>query len=355
MSGLGAEPGKDTDAIGTPYSSTSYSPSSKETDYVDLFQRKIPIAFVLILSCAVHWSFMSNFGMQITAQQERGAFLVLGVVLMTVFYVAEVMFLYSYFLCMFTAPGNIPRTAEWVWSDLALESNRVLVERKQTDGARRFCRWCALYKPDRAHHCRRCGKCILKMDHHCAWIDNCVGFKNHKFFFLSIFYASFDIFLFAVMRVFDTGMDVVPGTSDAWNLFTIVMNVLSAFFATSFLCFFLLHVFLMLRAETTLEFRERSWGVKGGKGLFDQGSGYANICAVLGPTPWLWFVPVFNTPGDGTSWADEDEESSSFPCGDGSPNSGMSPFRSPVWNQAGHRAPVFSSMAPAPYWPGNAA
>lgn len=32
--------------------------------------------------------------------------------------------------------------------------------------ARRFCKKCQAYKPPRTHHCRRCGRCILRMDHH---------------------------------------------------------------------------------------------------------------------------------------------------------------------------------------------
>lgn len=30
----------------------------------------------------------------------------------------------------------------------------------------RYCKKCAAYKPPRTHHCRRCGACILRMDHH---------------------------------------------------------------------------------------------------------------------------------------------------------------------------------------------
>eukprot|EP00638_Chattonella_subsalsa_P000854 CAMPEP_0117758200 /NCGR_PEP_ID=MMETSP0947-20121206/15227_1 /TAXON_ID=44440 /ORGANISM="Chattonella subsalsa, Strain CCMP2191" /LENGTH=307 /DNA_ID=CAMNT_0005578323 /DNA_START=122 /DNA_END=1045 /DNA_ORIENTATION=- len=42
----------------------------------------------------------------------------------------------------------------------------------------RWCDKCHLYKPHRAHHCRRCGRCVLRMDHHCPYLGNCVGRSN---------------------------------------------------------------------------------------------------------------------------------------------------------------------------------
>jgi palmitoyltransferase len=34
--------------------------------------------------------------------------------------------------------------------------------RKSTTGERRWCRKCDAPKPDRCHHCRQCGHCVLK-------------------------------------------------------------------------------------------------------------------------------------------------------------------------------------------------
>ncbi|KAK2154919.1 hypothetical protein NP493_2124g00008 [Ridgeia piscesae] len=83
-----------------------------------------------------------------------------------------------------------------------------------------ICKVCIAPKPPRTHHCSVCQKCVLKMDHHCPWLNNCVGFYNHRYFFLfsvymcaAAFYVSIITYpLFAIV----TGSNTV--TSNIHNL-----------------------------------------------------------------------------------------------------------------------------------------
>lgn len=72
----------------------------------------------------------------------------------------------------------------------------------------RYCKTCKAFKPPRTHHCKKCGRCILRMDHHCPWLSGCVGYYNH---------AAFIKFMLCVVPT--TGFLAWTSAVRLWNIY----------------------------------------------------------------------------------------------------------------------------------------
>ncbi|KAI8437533.1 hypothetical protein MSG28_011836 [Choristoneura fumiferana] len=134
-------------------------------------------------------------------------------------------------------------------------------------GSVRYCNRCVLVKPDRAHHCSICGRCVLKMDHHCPWVNNCVCFHNYKFFMLFLGYA-----LLYCAFVMST---CLPYFIKFWKN----GDFGAAASAGRYHIVFAFFVALMFGISL--------------------GSLFGNFKEVFGNTPQLWLIPVFTSLGDG--------------------------------------------------------
>ncbi|KAF9878641.1 dhhc zinc finger membrane protein [Colletotrichum karsti] len=62
---------------------------------------------------------------------------------------------------------------------------------------RRWCKKCSAPKPPRAHHCRSCGRCVVKMDHHCPWTSNCVSMRTFPHFVRFLLYTNLSLWALA--------------------------------------------------------------------------------------------------------------------------------------------------------------
>eukprot|EP00796_Vickermania_ingenoplastis_P004296 gene4296-3112_t len=51
-----------------------------------------------------------------------------------------------------------------------------------------LCPFCQVYMLQGTLHCRFCDRCVPFMCHHCCSIGQCIGFGNHKFYILFLFY-----------------------------------------------------------------------------------------------------------------------------------------------------------------------
>jgi palmitoyltransferase len=211
------------------------------------------------------------------------------------------MFLVSFTLAATTAPARPgPR-----WKD-AHHAKRYAREKKR-DGQLRFCseKHCRSYKPDRVHHCRKMGYCVLRMDHYCPWLNNTIGFNNMKYFFLSLFYGMATLLTFCVC-IFWQFREASAAMNNPGRDFA----VLFAWFIAALLYvvvtwFFFFHCRLASNNYTTIEHCEKKraheqirMGMMGRtktvyqSSPFDHGL-HNNIREVLGPIMPLWFLPTY--------------------------------------------------------------
>ena len=146
------------------------------------------------------------------------------------------------------------------------------------------------------------------MDHFCPWVANTIGFFNRKFFILLLLYT-------ALSTGFLVGTSIgLYDESTAYMVGVIFLDSLICFAVT---CFFLNHLHKMLANQTTIEvsqileilsliYAPHALQVKYEPDLqeiYDLGSS-RNTQQILGPSPLLWFLPVYASGpvGDGINW-----------------------------------------------------
>ena len=197
------------------------------------------------------------------------------------------------------------------------------VERK-SNGLPRVCQKCTgvngttIYKPDRTHHCSICGECVLKMDHHCLWLGNCIGFYNHKYFILFLFYAVLSS-LVVCISMFNR---LVFAFRPVWDLkaffasdFFVIVGYGAALFIVICIGIFLgFHIQLILGGTTTIERKEKLESrdpVVAHKAKlcfmkYSHDGLYRNWCQVFGNNPALWLFPdsreADNSDGTYVDW-----------------------------------------------------
>jgi hypothetical protein len=177
-----------------------------------------------------------------------------------------------------------------------------------------YCSLCQQYKPARTHHCSDCQKCCLKMDHHCVWLNNCVGFGNYKFFYLTSFYGTLLCALvFATLLqilIWQLSTSQLIGNSVQFLILTVFAGVLGL----GCLVLFGFHTYIITKGRTTIE--EITWKeyrdsdqTRRKPPEYDQGV-KENISDALGANWYLYPVPIRNTKGTGTSYKPTDSQNS---------------------------------------------
>ena len=165
-------------------------------------------------------------------------------------------------MAVFTDPGS-PLNARDGYSHLSTEEDQqpyTSFTVKSTGGLR-YCKKCQVQKPDRAHHCSTCRRCVLKMDHHCPWLATCVGLRNYKPFLLFLIYTCLFCWLCFAVAASWVWSELLNENEIAQTLMPvnyILLSVLAGIIGLVLTGFTIWHLYLAWTGQTTIESLEKT-------------------------------------------------------------------------------------------------
>ena len=166
-----------------------------------------------------------------------------------------------------------------------------------------ICLECKLIKPDRCHHCRKCNKCVLRMDHHCPYLNRCIGYTNQKYFLLFLIYLVINIIFILVT--------IMPSLIECWNyrfsnhhteyhIFVLFIVSICAILPMSSLVIYTIRLISLNRTNIEEEFihlTTQSSNIY--TKMFDLGSCQKNFTEIFGKNIFLAILPVWTTMSNG--------------------------------------------------------
>ncbi|KAF4120687.1 palmitoyltransferase ZDHHC2/15/20 [Geosmithia morbida] len=170
---------------------------------------------------------------------------------------------WSYTTAVFTPPGST--TDDNGYGLLPTEAsgaeNGATSYTVKSNGEFRYCKKCQARKPDRAHHCSTCRRCVLKMDHHCPWLATCVGLRNYKAFLLFLIYTSVFCMYAAVVAgtwVWSELLDSAEYIDSLAPVNFVMAAVVGGIISIVVGAFTSWHIMLACRGQTTIECLEKT-------------------------------------------------------------------------------------------------
>lgn len=156
---------------------------------------------------------------------------------------------------------------------------------------RMHCIFCLYIRPERSHHCKKCRKCILKMDHHCDILNNCIGYYNYNLYMTFLFYSNF-----LLLYIFIIWIDMLIhyysnyGWIDTKCKIITISSILIVVAFISVADLFIIHLTFLARGVTTIE---NSGNIIENLCSEDnKKSCWENIKDIMGENPLFWFIPT---------------------------------------------------------------
>eukprot|EP00293_Proteomonas_sulcata_P017000 CAMPEP_0184304544 /NCGR_PEP_ID=MMETSP1049-20130417/14029_1 /TAXON_ID=77928 /ORGANISM="Proteomonas sulcata, Strain CCMP704" /LENGTH=200 /DNA_ID=CAMNT_0026616367 /DNA_START=18 /DNA_END=620 /DNA_ORIENTATION=+ len=137
------------------------------------------------------------------------------------------------------------------------------------------------------------------MDHHCPWVNNCVGFRNYKYFYLLLVYGSITEIL-CISLVLASLLNRSYDGFKAWDYIGMVCIGFVGIVTFGTIGLLVYHTSMLVVNQTTIEHLKALPTSTYSVGCF------GNVQQVLGKSAWMWPFPciygVSEEDWDGIHW-----------------------------------------------------
>lgn len=155
---------------------------------IEKVERTTTTQVIMLLFDVINMSFFviaASYNQKANISDEQKLQDTILVVLNTIFFALAI-----FFYCLtLIDPGYVPLKKDF----LGL-MERLVDEELHLDY---ICINCENLRPENTMHCNYCNKCVQGFDHHCTFVNNCLGYKNHKYFLLFLLF--FTLYILAMI------------------------------------------------------------------------------------------------------------------------------------------------------------